>query len=143
MSPSRYAGGCHCGALRWQLASATPLPALTPRACDCDFCTRHRAEWVSDPDGRLRIEVDGARLQRFRQGAGQADFLLCRDCGVLVAVIARTDDGRQRGAVNRQAFDERDALGMAVPVSPKQLSADDKRSRWAQIWTPVELVQRD
>ena len=50
-----------------------------------DFCTRHRAAWVSDPAGQLRVLADHLHLQRYRQGSAQAEFLLCRECGVLVA----------------------------------------------------------
>ncbi|HJW47070.1 MAG TPA: hypothetical protein VJ484_11355, partial [Lysobacter sp.] len=103
-----HTGGCHCGALRWTLASLHPLDKFSPRACDCDFCTRHRAAWVSDAEGSLRIKAKASDLQRYRQGSGQAEFLVCRNCGVLVAVIAPTTNGQLHGAVNRNAFDRRE-----------------------------------
>ena len=137
-----HAGGCHCGALRFEFSTGQALAAFVPRACDCDFCTRHRAAWVSDAAGSLRIEADGARLRRYRQGSGQADFLLCAECGVLVAVMARTDDGRLLGAANRNAFDDRVAFGGETTVSPQQFEPGAKRSRWSQLWTPVDLEVR-
>ena len=137
-----HAGGCHCGALRFEFSTAQALAAFVPRACDCDFCTRHRAAWVSDAAGSIRIEADGARLRRYRQGSGQADFLLCGDCGVLVAVVARTGDGRLLGAANRNAFDGREAFSGETTVSPQQLGSEAKLSRWSQLWTPVELAVR-
>ncbi len=137
-----HAGGCHCGALRFEFSTRQSLAAFVPRACDCDFCTRHRAAWVSDAAGSLRIDADGARLRRYRQGSGQADFLLCAECGVLVAVMARTDDGRLLGAANRNAFDDRGAFGGETTVSPQQLGPEAKLSRWSQLWTPVELKVR-
>ena len=106
--PWVHHGGCHCGALRWEFVSRRAVPSLSPRACDCDFCTRHRAAWVSDNKGHLGIRGNRAMLQCLRQGSEQAEFLLCRHCGVLVAVIDRCDDGRLIGAVNRNAFDARD-----------------------------------
>ena len=134
-----HAGGCHCGALRWEFQSGRALAEVSPRACDCDFCARHRAAWVSDAAGELRIRADGARLQRYRQGSGQAEFLLCRDCGVLVAVVARAEDGRLLGAANRNAFDAREAFATETTVSPQTLAADAKLARWTQLWTPVAL----
>jgi hypothetical protein len=134
----RHAGGCHCGALRWTLESRHPLDGFTPRACDCDFCTRHRAAWVSDAQGALQVHGDAEHLRRYRQGSGQADFLLCNGCGVLVAVVCPTDDGL-RGAVNRNSFDERHRLGAEVVASPQQLAADAKLARWSQLWTPAVL----
>ena len=140
MSSHVHPGGCHCGALRWDFETAQPLSAFVPRACDCDYCTRHRAAWVSDPAGRLRIRAGGARLQRYRQGSGQAEFLLCRNCGVLVAVVALSGDGRLLGAANRNAFDHRQDFAADTVVSPQALPGEAKLARWTALWTPAELV---
>jgi hypothetical protein len=139
MDPLLHEGGCHCGSLRWQFTTTMALANVVPRACDCDYCTRHRAAWVSDAAGQLRVQASAAKLQRYRQGSGQAEFLLCRDCGVLVAVIAHSDDGRLLGAVNRNAFDQRDAFMAVTVVSPQRLAADTRLARWSQLWTPAEL----
>lgn len=106
----------------------------------CDFCTRHRAAWVSDPEGQLQIRERGGRLHRFRQGSEQAEFLSCQDCGVLVAVIARDDAGHLIGAANRNAFDARSELADEMSGSPRMLAAEVKLARWSQLWMPVELA---
>lgn len=135
-----HTGGCHCGAVRWVLETLHPLEEFAPRACDCDYCTRHRAAWVSDSQGALRIEADSARLQRYRQGSGQADFLVCTQCGVLAAVVACSSDGGLRGALNRNAFDRRELFPAEVAVSPQHLAPDAKLARWSQLWTPAEFT---
>lgn len=81
-------------------------------------------------------------LHRFRQGSGQAEFLLCRECGVLVAVIARGNDSRVIGAVNRNAFDAPDEFVEETIVSPRLLAAEAKLTRWNQVWMPAELSIR-
>jgi hypothetical protein len=135
-----HEGGCHCGNLRWQFGTGQPLAAFSPRACDCDFCTRQCAAWISDPHGVLRIHSrDAAGPRRYRQGSRQAEFLSCATCGVLVAVVARAADGRLLGAANRNSFDHRDEFGASVVASPQQLEAQAKRSRWSTLWTPVEM----
>ena len=139
MSESLHAGGCHCGALRWEFGTAQPLQSFTPRSCDCDYCSRHRAAWVSDAAGRLQIHADSAQLQRYHQGSGQAEFLICRNCGVLVAVIARADDGRLLGAINRNALDARVEFHGETTVSPQPLAPEIKLERWTQLWTPTQL----
>lgn len=131
-------GGCHCGAVQFVFRTQRPLSDFTPRACDCDFCARHRAGWVSDAAGVLRITAsDGMR--RYRQGSGQAEFLVCGHCGVLVAVVCAGDDGVLRGAVNRNSFDDRELLAAEVAASPQQLKPDAKLARWSQLWTPAFL----
>ncbi|MFL6593165.1 MAG: GFA family protein [Luteimonas sp.] len=136
---SIHAGGCHCGSVRWEFVSTLGRASFVPRACDCDFCSRHRAGWISDPAGSLRIRAPGERLQRYRQGSGQAEFLLCRECGVLVAVVATCTAGRLLGAVNRNAFDARGGFADETIVSPRLLAADAKLGRWTEVWMPTEL----
>lgn len=138
MTNLRHDGGCHCGAVRWTFESRLPLSQFAPRACDCDFCTRHRAAWVSDPQGSLQIR--GAdHLRRYRQGSGQAEFLFCAGCGVLVGVACIGDDGMLRGALNRNSFDAREQLGTEVVASPQRLAPEEKLARWSQLWSPVVL----
>lgn len=137
-----YEGGCHCGGVRWRMSATWSPEAVAPRACDCDFCTRHGAAWVSDPRGDLQVRARGGRLLRYRQGSQQAEFLLCGRCGVLVAVVARDEaGGRWLGAVNRNAFDARGRFGPAVIASPQQLGAHAKLARWLQVWMPAEVIE--
>lgn len=135
-----HEGGCHCGRLRFHLETTKALADFSPRACDCDFCTRHRAAWVSDRHGRLHIRMrDAGDLRRYRQGSDQAEFLSCRACAVLVVVVAGSEDGRLLGAANRNAFDGRDGFAPETSVSPQTLAADVKLARWTELWTPTEL----
>lgn len=139
MAMFEHAGGCHCGGLRWTLQTERALADFTPRACDCDFCTRHRAAWVSDAEGHLHLRDTARRMRRYHQGSGQAEFLICGNCGVLAGVVCTGEDGVLRGAVNRNSFDERHLLGAEVVASPQQLAPDAKLSRWSQLWTPTVL----
>jgi mannose-6-phosphate isomerase-like protein (cupin superfamily) len=142
--PTRLNGGCHCGLLRLEfLASAVPAQ-LVPRACDCTFCRAHGASWVSDPAGALAItEARAGALREYRQGSGAARFLLCGECGVLVAVAYRHAGGLH-GAVNAGCLDARDAVAPAVAASPQALAPEDKLARWLALWIPgVSIVRAD
>ena len=100
---------------------------------------KHGAGWVSDAEGRLVVEVTAADAANgYRQGSGSARFVLCRDCGVLVAVV-HEHDGELRGAANVRCLDDAPAFGDAVTVSPQQLSRDDRIARWSTLWTPAFL----
>lgn len=126
-------GGCHCGNIRVEVGLSRPPAEYNPRACDCDFCMKHGAAYLSDPEGSLSIHVKDARLlSRYRQGSGQAEFLLCSNCGVLVAVSYQ-DAGQTVAAVNSQAI-EGARFGDKTPVSPKKLGPDDKARRWKDLW---------
>ncbi|AYH45871.1 aldehyde-activating protein [Azoarcus sp. DN11] len=134
MSTHALRGGCHCGAIRVEFELSCTPAAYTPRACDCGFCRKHGAAYVSDPGGRLHITVrDQTALGRYRQGSGQAEFLLCKTCGVLVAV-AYAEGGRIWATVNRLAVEEAQDFPAPAPVSPRTLGADDKVARWKAVW---------
>jgi hypothetical protein len=131
---ARLEGGCHCGAI--SLAFSTSLiPGTTaPRACDCGFCRAHGVAWVSDAAAQLVIHAHRPdRLRRYRQGSQAAQFLLCGDCGVLVAVAFEEDD-RTYAAVNVRCLDARDAFAPAVDASPQTLTPDEKVERWRRLW---------
>ena len=134
-----HGGGCHCGAVRWTFESRLPLSQFAPRACDCDFCTRHHAAWVSDAGGSLQLRDAEGKMRRYRQGSGQAEFLFCGHCGVLVGVVCIDAGGALRGAVNRNGFDERQHLGDDVAASPQRLAPAAKLARWSQLWTPTRI----
>ncbi len=129
-------GGCYCGNIRLDVSLSRDLSAYDPRACDCDFCQKHGAAYVSDARGSLRIWVrNELGVNRYRQGSNTAEMLLCRICGVLVGALYREGD-RLFGTINVKALDARASFGAEQSVSPKSLSADEKTHRWREIWFP-------
>lgn len=130
----KLSGGCHCGGLLVELELAHAPESYEPRACDCDFCTKHAAAYVSDPQGAVSFRIGDVRQAAwYRQGSGQAEFLTCGVCGVLVGVIYRQGE-RRRAAVNAKAIEGGRGFGKERQVSPKTLSADEKVSRWQEVW---------
>ncbi len=135
-SPYRLTGACHCGRLHVQFDTKHAPASVHPRACDCSFCRKHQAAYVSDNQGRLTFIIhDPAAMQRYQQGSEAADFMLCNRCGVLLGVVF-SDDQRIYGAVNYQCLDERDHFATEQIASPQTYSADEKLQCWRQLWTP-------
>ena len=128
-------GQCHCGNIRFDMQLTREPASYAPRACDCDFCRQHGAAYLSDPRGKLAIRIrDQAGVSRYRQGSGTAEFVLCRHCGVLVAVTC-LQDGYLYAAVNSRAVASgRADFAAQVPVSPKTLSVEQKLERWTANW---------
>jgi hypothetical protein len=112
-----------------------------PRQCDCDFCRKHGAAYVSDVHGSLLIRIrDERNSGMYRQGNGLAECLLCRNCGVLVSVLYRAEQGLY-AAVNVNATDVRTDFGARQTISPKKLTETDKVQRWQEIWfSKVDLI---
>ena len=129
-------GKCYCGNIRLTVTLSRAPSAVNPRACDCDFCQKHGAAYVSDPRGSLDIRIkDEHEVSRFQQGSELAEMLLCRKCGVLVAALFRDAD-RLFGTLNVKALDCRADFGAPAPVSPKSLAPGEKTKRWRQLWYP-------
>ncbi len=132
----RVTGGCYCGNIHLEADFPGELLSYNPRACDCDFCRKHGASYVSDPRGSLQIQVkDERNLSRFQQGSNTAQMLICRLCGVLVGAIC-PDADQWFGTVNLRALSSRSSFGPELPVSPRTLSKSQKIERWRGIWFP-------
>lgn len=129
-------GSCHCGQIRLEFSTHQTPANLVPRACDCTFCRKHGAAYISDPAGRLSIFAsESPALARYRQGSNSAQFVLCNLCGVLVAVVYE-HHGVLHGAVNAPCLDGDAGLGAPIPASPQELSPEARISRWLQLWIP-------
>lgn len=133
-------GGCHCGNILLDLRLANEPASYNPRACDCAFCRKHGAAYVSDARGSLRVRIsDERRIGTYRQGSELAEMLLCTHCGVLVGALYRTE-GQIYATVNVRVIEGTESFGTEQPVSPKKLSGDAKVARWKDLWfSNVEL----
>jgi hypothetical protein len=84
------------------------------------------------------VKLAADALGRYRQGSESAEFLFCRHCGVLLAVVFATEAGL-RGAVNVRCLARAGEFAPARPVSPQQLPQEERRERWRALWTPVRI----
>ena len=67
---STLRGSCHCGRLGIEFTTACEPASLHPRACDCTFCRKHGAAWISDPAGTLSVTASASdALHEYRQGS--------------------------------------------------------------------------
>ncbi|UCH48477.1 MAG: aldehyde-activating protein [Betaproteobacteria bacterium] len=134
MSTHRYTGGCDCGNIRVDTELTIDPASYQPRACDCSFCRKHGAAYVTDANGKVAILVkDNSELRKHRNGSELADFLICKRCGVLVGGLYQDGAGRY-ATINVNSIDANEEFGQPVPVSPKTLSAEQKKSRWKELW---------
>ena len=137
MSHRAFEGSCHCGAIAFRFCPSRPPQDWQIRACQCSFCRRHRARTTSDPAGRVSFQIrDERALVRYRFGARTADFLVCRKCGVYLAAVLTSGDA-QLATLNVNALCEPLAFENVVAVSYDGESAEARRQRRAQRWTPV------
>jgi len=131
-------GGCHCGNVGVRLFVTRPVGELAARECGCTFCRGRRARWTSDPEGRVEIEVASERdLSRYRFGTQTADFLICRQCGYVVAAVSREDP--KRAVINIDVLERAAELPEATPTDFDAESSEQRLARRRKTWTPARV----
>ncbi|WP_095198732.1 hypothetical protein [Mesorhizobium carmichaelinearum] len=83
-------------------------------------------------------------MRKYRFGLRTADYLICRDCGVYVAAIARDDviagEDDARAIVIINALNDQSAFSREpVPVDFDRESREQRRARRRLRWMPVEM----
>ena len=136
-----YEGQCHCGAIRVELSTDRPPDQQLLGACQCSFCRKHNARAFSDPKARVVLTAaEPEQLQRYSFGLRTSEQILCRRCGVYVAMTL-SEEGRTWSVVNVDALDAR-VLFTRAP-EPRDYSAEDRDGRIARRrarWCPTTLV---
>ena len=136
-----HKGRCSCGQVSLEFHSSKDLPDQSPRQCDCDYCASHgKPIFLSDPAGQL-VVTSGQSVKKEIQGSGQAQMLFCPSCGNMLGASLE-NDSQTVGVVNGALLDEVKRLPASQIVSPKKLSAEEKRTRWLSIWTPTKIIVR-
>ena len=136
-----YQGHCHCGAVRASFETRRPAEDVQVRACQCGFCRRKGAKWISDPDGHLHVTAAPGAMRRYRFGTESADFLLCRECGDCVAVVMQ-DGAHWLGVVNVRGADIAPfATREAEPIDFDDADVGARLTRRRARWTPVTIVE--
>ena len=135
----KRSGACPCQSWSVFIWTDQAPEALHPRRCDCDHCQAHPSEVLSGPDMRAEIHTDTGDLTIHTNGDGLASFYHCATCEALLAV-GRVFDGQLRGAVNALLLEHREALGEALPIQPRLLSAEEKLARWAGLWGTLSVT---
>ena len=136
-----YRGQCHCGAIRLQLISDKPPSEEILGACQCSFCRKHNARAFSDPRAQVILTAtDREQIQLYTFGLKTSKQVICRQCGVYVAMIL-VDGDQIWSVVNIDTLDDR-ALFTREP-QPRDYSAEDQQGRIARRkarWTPTTLI---
>jgi hypothetical protein len=137
-------GGCHCGNISYVAEFPKELNTYIPRACDCGLCKSHGAVYVSDKNGTLVIKIENETLvSRYRQGSQIADFLICKNCGIMTGVCYE-EAGLIYGSINILSSDKYDLFGDDQAMHLTQLSDEARIKRWKNYWFPgVNIEYKD
>ena len=83
-----HRGGCHCGAVAFEVDA----PArLTVSDCNCSICRMSGYQHLIVPRARFRLLKGAESLTEYRFNTGTARHLFCRHCGVKSFYVPRSN----------------------------------------------------
>jgi hypothetical protein len=83
-----HRGGCHCGAVAFEVDA----PArLTASDCNCSICRMSGYQHLIVPRARFRLVRGADSLTEYRFNTGTARHLFCRRCGVKSFYVPRSN----------------------------------------------------
>lgn len=83
-----HRGGCHCGAVRFEVDAPADLEALE---CNCSMCTMTGFLHLIVPASRFRLLAGQESLVAYTFNTGVAKHLFCRHCGVKSFYVPRSN----------------------------------------------------
>lgn len=104
-----HSGGCHCGAVRWEV----DLPdAFEVEDCNCSMCAMAGNIHIIVPASRFRLLRGRENLTEYTFNTGVAKHLFCKTCGIKSFYIPRSNpDGV---AVTWRCIDDWQDLNVTV-----------------------------
>ena len=103
------AGGCHCGAVRFEVKLPDQVVA---QACNCSICAKTGFVHVIVPESRFRMTKGGDKLTLYTFNSKTARHLFCAVCGVKSFYRPRSNpDG---WSVNARCLDRPEDLDIRV-----------------------------
>ena len=83
-----YRGGCHCGAVRFEVRAPETLACVR---CNCSVCSRSGFLHLIVPKSRFRLIAGEAHLTCYSFNTGVAEHLFCRTCGIKSFYVPRSN----------------------------------------------------
>ena len=103
------AGGCHCGAVRFEAEVPRDVEVLD---CNCSICAKTGFLHLIVPHEHFRLLTDPAALVSYRFGSGQAEHLFCATCGIKSFYQPRSHP--EAWSINLRGLEEGDRLAVRI-----------------------------
>jgi hypothetical protein len=104
-NPKTYAGGCHCGAIRFE----AELDPSTGTKCNCSMCTKKAFFGVVVKPSSFRLVSGGGNLADYQFNTKMMHHLFCTRCGVHAFGRGNLEQlGGEYYSVNLNCIDELD-----------------------------------
>ena len=107
-----YAGGCHCGKVRYEVTMEPPTSAM---ACNCSICSKKGTLLTFVPMKQFKVTTGAGTLSDYQFGKKNIHHLFCPVCGVGSYATGKGPDGTEMAAINVRCLDGIDLT--AIPVT--------------------------
>jgi hypothetical protein len=106
-----YAGGCHCGKVRYEVTVDLSAPVL---ACNCSMCGKKGTLLSFVPDADFTLLSGGDALTTYHFNKKVIDHLFCATCGVTSFARGKKPAGTAMTAINTRCLDGVDVQKLEV-----------------------------
>jgi hypothetical protein len=119
---AKHAGGCHCGAVRFEVDLDLGKGA---GRCNCTMCTKRSATSVIVKPNAFRLLAGEASLSEYTWGVKNAHYFFCKQCGIHVFGRGNIPQiGGEYASVNVNCIDDLD------PATLKLHYFDGRHNNW-------------
>ncbi len=108
---TRRTGGCHCGAVRYEVTTALE-PIVS---CNCSICAKTGTLLTFVPASDFKLLQGEGNLTDYQFNKKVVHHLFCKTCGVRSFGRGIGPDGREMVAINVRCLDDVD-LNAITPV---------------------------
>jgi hypothetical protein len=81
-------GGCHCGAVRFEVEATLPLRC---QDCNCSICAKTGFLHYIVPKSRFRLLAGQEQITTYAFNTGVAKHTFCRVCGIKPFYVPRSN----------------------------------------------------
>ena len=131
-------GQCQCGNIKtkWNCIDYS----MSPRACQCDYCSNKQAAYVSKPGSLFELSIiDKQHHHKVKQGSETATFHECSYCNSLIAVTVEIDQILY-GILNANFLNNKIEFADAIETNFDGQSIEEKRQRWQRNWCRAKIT---
>jgi hypothetical protein len=110
MAVSTRHGGCHCGAVRYQVEID---PEAEPTSCNCSMCGRSGTLLQFVPESAFKLEQGEQNLVDYLFNRQHIHHLFCKTCGIKPFARGTGKQGPMV-AINMRTLDDIDTFTVAA-----------------------------
>ena len=83
-----YRGGCHCGAVRFEVEAPEVVTCVE---CNCSICSKSGYLHLIVPRSKFNLVKGEENLATYTFGTGVAKHMFCKTCGIKSFYIPRSN----------------------------------------------------